>query len=99
MFYILTYLNTAEAGAEHPFKRQLHTTHVAVKGRLCRAFSPISADGYAMLMRPNKAETAVHGCHCPGDMAECMRKVLVRPWVDIRVCHLILLFFYNFPAQ
>ena len=23
----------------------------------------------AMLMRPNKAETAVHGCHCPGDMA------------------------------
>ena len=22
-----------------------------------------------MLMRPDKAETAVHGCHCPGDMA------------------------------
>ena len=22
-----------------------------------------------MLMRPNKAETAVHGCHCAGDMA------------------------------
>ena len=22
-----------------------------------------------MLMRPNKAETAVHGCHCPDDMA------------------------------
>ena len=31
-------------------------------------------NGYAMLMRPNKAETAVHGCHCPGDM----RKVLAR---------------------
>ena len=24
---------------------------------------------YAMLMRPNKAETAVHGCHYLGDMA------------------------------
>ena len=25
--------------------------------------------GYAMLMSPYKGETAVHGCHCPGDMA------------------------------
>ena len=31
------------------------------------------ADGYAMLRRPNKAETAVHGCHCPGDMVVRMR--------------------------
>ena len=29
-------------------------------------------DGYAMLMKSNKAETAVHGCHCPGDMAVLM---------------------------
>ena len=35
-------------------------------------------DGYAILMKPNKAETAVHGCHCPGDMALSMRKVLAR---------------------
>ena len=34
-----------------------------------------------MLMSPNKDETAVHGCHCPGDMAVCMREVLARPWV------------------
>ena len=27
----------------------------------------------SMLMRPNKAETAFHGCRCPGDMAACMR--------------------------
>ena len=27
-----------------------------------------------MLTRPNKAETAVHGFHCPGDMAVRMRK-------------------------
>ena len=32
-----------------------------------------------MLMSPNKDETAVHGCHCPGDMAVRMRKVLARP--------------------
>ena len=49
-------------------------------------------DGYAMLMRPNKAETAVHGCHCLGDMAVRMRKVLTRPWVGVRVCHLLLLY-------
>ena len=35
-------------------------------------------------MRPNKGETAVHGCHCPGDMAVRMCEVLARPWV--RVC-------------
>ena len=39
----------------------------------------ILPDGYVMLMRPSKAETA--GCHCPGDMAVRMRKVLARPWV------------------
>ena len=38
-----------------------------------------------MLMKPNKAETAVHGCQCPGDMALRMRKVLARPWVSVRV--------------
>ena len=35
--------------------------------------------GYAVLMSPNKDETAVHGCHCPGDMAVelcCVRGVL-----------------------
>jgi len=29
-----------------------------------------------MLMSPNKDETAVRGCHCPGDMAVPMGKVL-----------------------
>ena len=36
-------------------------------------------DGYAMLMRLNKAKTAVHGCQCLCGMAVCMRKVLARP--------------------
>ena len=35
--------------------------------------------GYDMLMNPNKDETAVHGCHCPSDVAVCMRKVLAIP--------------------
>ena len=37
-------------------------------------------------MRPNKAETAVRGCHCPDDKAVRMRKVLARLWVDAQVC-------------
>ena len=28
----------------------------------------------------NEDETAVHGCHCPGDMAVRMRKVLAIPY-------------------
>ena len=36
-------------------------------------------DGYAVLMRPDKAEAAVHGCHCQGDMAVRMREVLAIP--------------------
>ena len=40
-------------------------------------------DGYAMLMSPNKGETAVHGCHCPHDMAVRMREVMTRPWVGV----------------
>ena len=40
---------------------------------------------YAVLMKINKGETAVHGCHCPADMAVCTRKVLARPWVGVFV--------------
>ena len=38
-----------------------------------------------MMMSPNKSETAVHGCHCPGDMAVHMREVLARPWAGVCV--------------
>ena len=44
-------------------------------------------NGYAILIKPNKAETAVHGCHCQGDMAVRMRKVLARLRVFYFVCH------------
>ena len=39
---------------------------LVVKGRLQKALGPISAHRLfymCMLLRPNKAETAVHGCH------------------------------------
>ena len=44
---------------------------MVVKGRIrfLVLFLPIN---YAMSVRPNKAETAVHGCHYLGDMAVCM---------------------------
>ena len=29
---------------------------------------------------------------CSGDMAVSIRKVLARPWVGVRLCHLLLLF-------
>ena len=68
----------------------------SLKGRLHRALVLFLPDHYAMLMRPNKAETAVHGCHCSGDMAVRMRKILARPWVGVLVCHLLLFFFFFF---
>ena len=67
----------------------------AVKGRLHRAFSPISA---RRLCHADEAETAVHGCLCQGDMAVRMRKALARPWVGVRVCHFLLLSFYCVTA-
>ena len=58
----------------------------AVKSLWYAGIFPVhSPDGYAMLMSPNKGETAVHGCHCPGNMAVRMRELLVRPWVGVCV--------------
>ena len=51
-----------------------------------------SSDGYAMLMSPNKSETAVHDRLCPGDIAVCIRKILARPWVGAPVSSLALKF-------
>ena len=52
----------------------------AVKGaKKTENFQVLLVPGYAILMRPNKAETAVHGCHCSGDTAVRIRKVLAIP--------------------
>ena len=45
--------------------------------------------GYATVMSHNKDQTAVQGCHCQGDMAERMRKVMPIQRVGVRVCHLL----------
>lgn len=39
---------------------------------------------------------AVKASYYPGDMSVRMRKVLAKPWVGVRVCHLLLLFFSPF---
>ena len=52
---------------------------LAVKGASNRTFGFSLVPGYAMLMGANKAETAVCRCHCSGDMAVCMSKVLAIP--------------------
>ena len=51
-------------------------------------------DGYTMLMKPNKAERAVHGCHCPGDKAVRMCPARARPSVDTRVSSFFFFFFF-----
>ena len=58
---------------------------LAVKGLLYTGFPRSLTDGYAMLMSPNKSETALHGCHCPCDMAVRMCGVMARPWVGLSV--------------
>ena len=50
-------------------------------------------DDYVMLMSPSKGETAVHGCHCPCDMAVGMREVMARPWVGVVPLALSLYYF------
>ena len=53
--------------------------HLGSKGPLRTALSVQRSDGYALLMSPNKGETAVHGCHCRGDMVLRMLKVMAIP--------------------
>ena len=55
----------------------------AVKGFWDTGLPVHRPDSYATLMSPNKGETAVHGCHCPGDMVVRKREVLARPWVGV----------------
>ena len=57
----------------------VHKSALVVKGWVSKRFRVSETwvlTCYAMLMSPNKDETAVHGCHCQGDMAVRMRKVL-----------------------
>ena len=56
------------------------------------ALSVDSSDGYAMLLSPNKSETAVHGRLCPCDIAVCIHDVLAKTWVGVPVSSLALKF-------
>ena len=54
-------------------------TRLGRKGSSKNGFSRSLTDGYAMLMRPSKVKTAVHGYHRPRDMAVRMGEVMARP--------------------
>ena len=56
-------------------------------------------DGYAMLMSPSKGETAVHGCHCPGDIVVRIRKQVIGSNGGGRVSFLIFPFFHSFSSS
>ena len=72
-FYGASVLSKSVTELAFSFADVLHVTFIAL--------DYVNEIGYAMLMSPNKGETAVHDCHCPGDMAVRMREVLARPWV------------------
>ena len=62
----------------------------AGKGLLYPSLPRSLTDGYTMLMCSSNGETAVHGCHCPRDMAVRMREVMARPWAGlVYVCPLL----------
>ena len=73
----------------HPFNTQhQHKTTALYSTNLCASNSVLSvqwSDRYAMLMSPNKGDTAVHGWHCPSDMAARMREELAMLWVSVCV--------------
>ena len=53
-----------------------HSRQVALASAVKRLWNtglPVHRlDGYAMLVSPNKGETAVHSCHCPGNMTKML---------------------------
>ena len=58
-------------------------TSLCRKGSLYTGFPQSLTNSYAMLTSPSIGETAVHGCHCPRDMAVCMREIMAMPWVGV----------------
>ena len=75
------------ANSSHMFCVGLAIKGLASAGKvlLYTGFSRSLTDGYAMVVRPSKGKTAVHGCHCQRDMAVRMHEVMARPWVGVCV--------------
>ena len=57
----------------------------AGKGRFYTSLAQSLTKGYARLMCSSNGETAVHGCHCPRNMAVRMREVMARLWAGVCV--------------
>ena len=80
----------------------LACTPLAEKSFYTRLSGHLKTWRHAMLMRPNKAETAVHGCHSPGDMAVRIHNILVRSEESVCVpqcCLFLLLFIKTCPID
>ena len=50
-------------------------------------------------MSPSKGETAVHGCHCPGDIVVRIRKQVISSNGGGRISFLIFPFFHSFSSS
>ena len=71
------------ARPESPSHFLLNACHANLNFRHFNSLQVEYYYGYAMLMSPNKGETAVHDCHCQGDVAVRVREVLAR---DVSWC-------------
>ena len=73
------------ANSSHMFFVGLALKGLAPGGKvlLYTGFPRSLTDGYAIVISPSKGKTAVHGCHCPRDMAVRMREVMARAWVGV----------------
>ena len=95
----MTHSNTNPRSGQYLMHKHSHITRAVAAKDSC--FSLVSPHQHGLAVSrsrafsPDKAKTAVHGCHYPSDMAVRMRKVLARPRVGVRVCHLLLLLFYK----
>ena len=69
----------------------------AVKGLWYTGIFPVHwPDGYAMLMSPNKGETAVHGCHCRAIwLCACVRYWPGRGLVYVCSCNYFSFFVFS----
>ena len=85
-----------------PVPKGVLCTCLGSKGQTTKDLGPISARqlhvcNMCMPMRPNKAETAVHGCHYLGQEPTGLLPgwygcAYARPWLGVWACHLLLLF-------
>ena len=80
------FLTVSKLEAGYNLKECFALTSVVTERAFNTRLRPFTrSDGYAMLMSSNKGKAAIHGCHCPDDMAVSMPEVMARLWVGVGV--------------